>query len=288
MIVESGLKPGKTFVLPVFGDHAFEWSDAINSSGFKHVIYAVVGAVPGILIALTISRSPGIAVSLIGAIIGMLFAIPEVSPARSLRQFFAILFIRNVPLVGKEALDKADGDDRLAPQGDAVLEWLMADDARGPRHGWFVLAALLLGVAGSLLLGLSDYEKIQGGESGFILPFKGAKDPLSTQVVLLGLLGGVWGAGLAGVIVSTGYRRPILFAGMVGAGFGGVIGVAMLNSPSATSPFSFMVFTSAFGIVIGLLVGMGFGFAGSSLPEGLDAEVECPIEKGEMRSDDEP
>lgn len=219
--------------------------------------FAVLGAIPGMLILFVpgIPRT-GIAVAVLGALIGAAFGIPGVSPSRTFRLLAATIIVRNVPTAGHRAMDWVDADDpaSLDEEGDLsakLFHWLSAPHVE-QRRGWLVLVGLVSGLALGATIAIHDILAVRASKPGWYLPIRGANDSIETQGVLLTLLAVIWIAALAGIVASAAYRRPIVFAGCFGGGIFGLVGYA-----AGAPPIGFFFTTGAIALALIVAACMG-------------------------------
>lgn len=181
----------------------------------------LVGAVPGILCFRAGAERAGVAGAILGAFIGAMLTLPGVSAGRALRLFVGLILAYNAPVSRDRLADWVHGEEASAEDepdsSDQLLEWLLAPDAR-PRRGGLVLAGLCLGLVVGAWICITDCDKVRAGGDGWLLPFCKPRDALMVQSAMATTACGIWGAGLAGIFASAGYRRPILFTvAMTGA-----------------------------------------------------------------------
>jgi len=212
-----------------------------NRSQRRNPISGAIGgacfwAIPGIVLAGLGSTEIGLALVLIGAPIGVILGLGYAVPGRLSKLLFAVIVARNIPSVRESALnwvDEGDGPEANSiAASDRLLEWLAAAGT-GKRRGWWVLLALLAGIATGGALTVRDISALAQGKPGLVLPMSGAKDSLQTQAVIASLCLGVWAGAVMGIVVSSAYRRPILFAVTFAGYLSSCIALAIAGAPGA-------------------------------------------------------
>lgn len=232
----------------------------MSPKGHRHflircAIAAVLGALPGVLIAEMLSPRIGAAVAALGTSAGALLYLPGVSPVRTLKLLIALVVARNLP-ASSWTLDWVDRgtppvDD---PTGitEAFTDWVLAKNIR-VRRGWLVLFALLVGLLVGGAIAVHDVQAISANHAGLALPLKGSRDTLPVQGVILAIAFAIWTASAVGVIAAPAYRRPLLVCVPFAAFLGYAVGYAADNG-RGTGPLGLALFASSSAATLALLV----------------------------------
>lgn len=212
-----------------------------NHSQRRNPISGAIGgacfwAIPGIVLAGLGSTEIGLALVLIGAPIGIILGLGYAVPGRLSKLLFAVIVARNIPSVRESAfnwVDEGDGPEaKSIAASDRLLEWLGAAGT-GKRRGWWVLVALLAGIAAGGALTVRDISALAQGKPGLILPMAGSRDSLQSQAIIASLCLGVWAGAATGIVASSAYRRPILFAITFAGYLSSCIALAIAGAPGA-------------------------------------------------------
>lgn len=201
---------------------------------------ACFGALPGAIIACFAPVRVGLAVALIGMPVGVVLAFGYAAPGRLSKLLLAVLVVYNVPPLEKSAYEWVDEnggpDEESSNASDRLLQWIIAEGT-GKRRGVWVLLALLAGVIAGGALTARDVAEVPRGNQGLFLPLAGAKDSLATQAVIVTFCIGIWAGAAMGVVVSSAYRRPVLFAATIAGYLSGCIALAaaMIAAPVRSS-----------------------------------------------------
>jgi hypothetical protein len=224
---------------------------------FRYPIFALLGAALGIVMIAGGNRQQGIPVAALGAFLGTLLATKGASLARTLRLFAATMFTYNIPIGRDKAYEWVDQDSKpIDPEtnfGERLLCWAMAPDVVNCRR-WLVCAGLALGAITGVIVAAHDLAAVNAGRQGWMLPMRGARDPLLTQAGLIALGWIIWGGVAGGFFASAVFRRPLILAIAVAAFISTCIGYAA-SEHSRVSTFAITVFVSTGAAVVALIWG---------------------------------
>ena len=213
-----------------------------------------IACIPGVLVILAGNTRPGVAVLMLGLLIGVLFAIGSVSPIRTAKLFTATIIAKNIPVASEKAYEWVDEESEAqtsnAVDDDWLLSWLLPLHlASGVR--WKVICGLVFGVIVGVCLSTYDLNYAPP-KNGWMLPMQGAKDSLFAQACILTLGFAIWGSSLGGLFTSAIYRRALLACVLFAGFWSTCIGYAA-SERSSTSLVAMVTFFTTGGIAVGML-----------------------------------
>lgn len=194
---------------------------------------ATLGALPGAVVSAVHEPRIGIAIALLGGLVGALLSIPGASVDRTLQLFWGVTAPKGVVrrMGGIEALGDGDwkGDRSSRRRGEVsanerFTEWILARDVKS-RRGWVVVAGLIVGLAAGVAIAVRDLRALSSGEPGWVLPFT-SKDTLAEQAVMFSLAISIWGGAAFGLISGPAFRRPLIVGMPFGCFIVGIIGLS--------------------------------------------------------------
>lgn len=175
---------------------------------FRCSLFALVGALPGLLIAAWEFRL-GMAWAFVGACFSALCALGRPDAGRTATLLIAMIIAKNVP--GMDHLLDPDFDSLSQDEkakNDRVLEWFRASDIRD-RRNWVILAALFLSLIVSVMFAVHDWHALAAARNPIVIR-PTPKNGFGVQVFLMTLGMACWFSGIAGLLFSPAYRRPVV------------------------------------------------------------------------------
>ncbi|MCA9073105.1 MAG: hypothetical protein KDA84_29485, partial [Planctomycetaceae bacterium] len=194
----------------------------------RAIVGTILGGIPGMVLFAFVSQRVGIATAVLGALVGAVIGIADLSVRRVCRLLFAIIVNYNLP--GMDRLfDWVDDGTTISSESktlsEAVNDWLAAKDVED-RRCRIVMMGLVVGLLCGAGVSIFDAVQLMGDRQGILLPFDNSPDSLIVQSVLLSLACAIWFGAATGVLATPAFRRPILSAIVIASVLSGMIGFA--------------------------------------------------------------
>lgn len=211
------------------------------------VVSMLVGAAPGVGIALVWQAKPGIAVAIIGTFLGFLRAFTPTAVGL----YYAFVFAnRDINGVEKNA-HNSQGEPAQTP----LDRWLFGKDGEEPRGG-LVSVGMILGGLFGVMTNLVDAIMVGVSGTGFLELTIGGEE-LSANPVVGTVFLILWGGALFGSFASATYRWPLVLGIPIAALLGFCIGLVAADQD--TSTLTFVVAFSTSAIPFALLLSYAIG-----------------------------
>lgn len=194
---------------------------------------AVLGAVPGAIVFAAYEPRLGVAIALLGGLVGALLSIPGVSVDRTFELFWAVSTPKRVRkrMGGFEAFGDGDwvGDRSAHRRGEisaneAFTNWILAKEVKARRR-WVVLTGLILGGIAGAVIAMRDVNALAAGRTGWVLPYT-LNDTPTEQGALFALATSIWTGAAFGMFSGPAFRRPLTIAVPFGCFVASLIGLA--------------------------------------------------------------
>jgi hypothetical protein len=219
---------------------------------------AVLGAVPGAIVFAAYEPRPGVAIALLGGLVGALLSIPGVSVDRTFELFWAVSTPKRVrkAMGGVEALGDRDwvGDRSARRRGEtsaneAFTKWILAREVKARRR-WVVVTGLILGGIGGAVIATRDVNALAAGQTGWVLPYT-SNDTPTEQGALFALATSIWTGAAFGMFSGAAFWRPLTIAVPFGCFVSSLIGLAASDGRGpGPAEFAFMGGTIAAGMAM--------------------------------------